>query len=150
MSETLLDFKNKFKTDELKIYETDYWLWSLRPHQATLGAGILSLKRECSSLGKLELEEFTDLNNIIKVIETTSKKLFNYDIMNYLMLMMVDKQVHYHVIPRYESEIEFFNNTWKDITWPAVPNLAGDALKMGKLLDITSYIKDNIKLNLNN
>ncbi|MFJ8512846.1 hypothetical protein [Lysinibacillus xylanilyticus] len=145
MCKILSDFKSKFKTDELKIFETEYWLWSLRPHQATLGAGILSLKRECTSLGQLMQEEFTDLNNIIKVIEATNKQLFSYDIMNYLMLMMIDKQVHYHVIPRYEKEIKIFGDVWKDSSWPGVPNLAGDAIDMNKLKKISSYVKDNLK-----
>jgi len=98
MKNILTDFRNKFKIEELKIYESGYWIWSLRPHQATLGASILSLRRECPNFGGLAPDEYTDLNNIIKVIEKTLKQLFGYDIMNYLMLMMVDKQVHYHVI----------------------------------------------------
>ncbi|WP_409252130.1 HIT domain-containing protein [Bacillus sp. SCS-153A] len=145
MSNQLSNFKGKFKTEELKIYETEYWLWSLRPHQSTLGAGILSLKRECLTFGELKQEEFTDLNNVIKVIESTMKQLLRYDIMNYLMLMMVDKQVHYHVIPRYESETELFGEVWKDNTWPGIPNLSGDDLELDKLIEISSYIKDNLK-----
>ena len=107
MSIVMEDFNNKFKTEELKIYESKYWVWSLRPVQATLGSGVLSLKRECPVFSELNQEEFCDLKNIIKVIEKTLKITFNYDVMNYLMLMMVDNQVHYHVIPRYERTIDF-------------------------------------------
>jgi diadenosine tetraphosphate (Ap4A) HIT family hydrolase len=146
MSNQLTQFKNKYKTEELKIFETEKWLWSLRPHQATLGAGILSLKRECFTLGELMQEEFTDLNNIIKVIEATSKQLFGYDIMNYLMLMMVDKQLHYHVIPRYGGGINLFGQVWVDGSWPGVPNLAGDDLDINMLTQISSYIRENLKL----
>ena len=77
VSKTMDDFKSKFKIEELIIYETDYWIWSLRPVQATLGAGILSLKRECATFGELVSKEFADLNNIIKVIEPTLKNTFN-------------------------------------------------------------------------
>lgn len=146
MGKTMDEFNNKFKVVELRIYETDYWNWSLRPHQVTLGAGILLLKRECSTLAELSQDEFSDLNNIIKVIEPTLKNTLNYDIMNYLMLMMVDKQVHYHVIPRYANQIVLFNEIWKDNAWPGVPNLAGEALDINKLVNICSYIKNNIKL----
>jgi len=144
MSEVLTDFKRKFKTEELKIYETEYWLWSLRPHQATLGAGILSLKRECPSFGELNQEEFSDLNNIIKVIEDTISQVFRHDIMNYLMLMMLDKQVHYHVIPRYEKEVVLFGDVWKDSSWPSIPNLAGNPLEFDKLIEISSFIRNNL------
>jgi diadenosine tetraphosphate (Ap4A) HIT family hydrolase len=146
MREILTDFRKKFKTEELKIFETDHWLWSLRPHQSTLGAGILSLKRECATFGELMPEEYMDLNNMIKVIEGTLKQLFNYDIMNYLMLMMVDKQVHYHVIPRYQKDVELFENVWRDVSWPGIPNLAGDTLGKEKLIKISSYIKSNLKV----
>jgi len=142
----LREFQEKFKVNEFKIFETDYWIWSLRPVQATLGAGILSLKRECATFGELVPEEFADLDNIIKVIEQTLRNTFNYNIMNYLMLMMVDKQVHYHVVPRYENQVEFLGDEWKDTAWPGVPNLAGETLKISKLNDICSYIKTNLNI----
>ena len=137
-------FNNKFMVNELKIYETDYWIWSLRPVQATLGAGILSLKRECAIFSELKQEEFSDLNNIIKVIEKTLKKTFNYDVMNYLMLMMQDKQVHYHVVPRYERTIDYVKLSWKDSGWPGVPDLAGDEMEINILHEIRDAIKENL------
>lgn len=140
----LSEFEKKFKTDEFLIYESKYWVWSLRPVQATLGAGVLSLKRECPEFSELNQEEFCDLKNIIKVIEKTLKQTFNYDIMNYLMLMMVDKQVHYHVIPRYERTINFAGISWKDSGWPGVPNLAGNELDMRELHEIQNAIKENL------
>src|SRR5690606_37151179 len=116
----LREFQEKCKVNENKIYETDYWIWSLRPRQATIGAGILSLKRECGSFAELEQEEFADLNNIIKIIEPALKRSFNYDVINYLMLMMFDKHVHYHIFPRYEKPLEILGETWKDENWPAL------------------------------
>ena len=149
MKEIIKNFKEKFKTEELKIYETEYWLWSLRPHQSTLGASILSLKRECPTLGNVKVEEFEDLKKMINVIEDTMKETFNYDIMNYLMLMMVDKQVHYHVIPRYERESEFDGDIWKDSCWPSLPNLSGEELELNKIKKLSAYIKECLKINNN-
>lgn len=140
----LKDFQEKFKVNEYKIYETEHWAWSLRPHQATIGAGILSLKRECATLGELEQEEFSDLNNIIKVIESTLKNIYNYDVINYLMLMMMDKQVHYHIFPRYENSVKFLNEIWKDENWPAVPVLLGQPLTDEKLQEIILFIKSKV------
>ena len=139
-------FNNKFMVNELKIYETNYWIWSLRPVQATLGAGVLSLKRECAIFSELKQEEFSDLNNIIKVIEKTLKKTFNYDVMNYLMLMMQDKQVHYHVVPRYERTIDYIKLSWKDSGWPGVPNLGGDEMDINILHEIRDAIKENLTI----
>ena len=144
MNKVMDEFRNKFKIEDFLIYESKHWVWSLRPVQATLGAGLLSLKRECPVLSELNQEEFCDLNNIIKVIEKTLKATFKYDIMNYLMLMMVDKQVHYHVIPRYERTMEFAGISWKDSGWPGIPNLAGNELDIHELHEIQNAIKENM------
>jgi diadenosine tetraphosphate (Ap4A) HIT family hydrolase len=144
MSRLIKDFNLKFKTKELLIYESKYWIWSLRPNQVTLGTGLLSLKRECADFSGLIQEEFCDLKNIIQVIERTLMITFNYNILNYLMLMMVDKQVHYHVIPRYESDIDFGGILWKDSAWPAVPDLTGDNSSMQVLYEIQKTIKENL------
>ncbi len=144
VNDNFLRFQEKFIISGLKIYETKYWIWSLRPVQVTLGAGVLSLKRECLTLSELNQEEFSDLNNVIKIIEKTLKRAFDYDVMNYLMLMMVDKQVHYHVIPRYERTMDFEGLSWKDSGWPGVPNLAGNETDMKILYKIKDEIEDNL------
>ena len=43
------------------------------------------------------------------------------------MLMMVDPDVHYHVIPRYEGAKEFGGQQFADHGWPGPPAL-GQAL----------------------
>ncbi len=144
MKNILTEFQAKFKVKEYKIYETKHWIWSLRPHQATLGAGILSLKRECPAFSELKSEEYADLNNIIKVIEPALMKAFNYDVINYLMLMMFDKHVHYHIFPRYETSIEISGKTWKDENWPAIPPLMGELLPVNEARILINTIKNSI------
>jgi diadenosine tetraphosphate (Ap4A) HIT family hydrolase len=146
MSNILKDFKGKFKLNDLTIYESEHWVWSLRPSQVTIGSGILSLKRECIALSNLNENEFSDLSNIINVIEGTLKGLLGYNIMNYLMLMMVDKQVHYHVIPRYKSEVNLFGVCWRDDCWPGIHNLLGGENELELLINITNHIKKNLIL----
>ena len=43
---------------------------------------------------------------------------------NYLMLMMVDPYVHFHVLPRYREPQEFRAVTFADKGWPGTPDLA--------------------------
>ncbi len=64
--------------------------------------------------------------------------------MNCLMLMRVDKQIHYYVILRYENEVEFLNKTWKNNLWTGVYNLPGNSLDT--LMRITSIIKNHLVL----
>lgn len=143
---SLVEFKQKFKVEDLKIYESSYWVWSLRPHQSVFGAGILSLKRGCQFLSQLEVEEFGDLKNIITVIEATLKEILNYDVINYLMLMMVDKHVHYHVFPRFKDKRNILGDVWIDETWPAVPNIVGETLSDERLNEILHYIRSKLIL----
>lgn len=138
-------FNEKFKVDDYKIYDTQHWTWSLRPHQATLGSGILSLKRECASLSEVTEAEFADLKKIVLIIEGSLSNRFDYDVINYLMLMMFDKQVHYHVLPRYENDREFNNQKWNDEQWPAIPPLMGEAVSDEKANELIQAIKETIK-----
>jgi len=44
-------------------------------------------------------------------------------IINYLMLMMVDPDVHFHVIPRYASVRQHAGVQYADAGWPGPPQL---------------------------
>ena len=50
------------------------------------------------------------------------------------MLMMVDREVHYHVLPRYANDQTHDGEVFFDPGWPAAPDLSagpeleGDAL----------------------
>jgi len=60
----------------------------------------------------------------VTAIETMLAKVVAYEKLNYLMLMMVDPDVHFHVIPRYSSERVHEGTTFPDAGWPGPPNLA--------------------------
>jgi diadenosine tetraphosphate (Ap4A) HIT family hydrolase len=46
-----------------------------------------------------------------------------YERINYLMLMMVDPHVHFHVFPRYEGARPFESASVEDKGWPGPPDL---------------------------
>ncbi len=123
-TKTLEEFTSKFQIENLKILSTKYWTWSVRPSQPTLGSGIISLNRYALHLSEVTKEEMADLGELVLKLENTIKSAFNYDIMNYLMLMMVDHHVHYHVIPRYNGTRKFADLEWVDNGWPVLPVLA--------------------------
>ncbi len=112
---TLGEFRAKFRVDELLVAKTNAWSWSVRPDQPTLGAGILSLNRFALRLSEVTPAEMAELGELIATLERAVKQAFpSYDIMNYLMLMMKDHYVHYHVVPRYPSPCTFMGLTWMD------------------------------------
>ncbi len=121
-------FNEKFNVNNYLIMESAYWHLSLRPFQPTLGSAILSLSRPCENFADITTEESADLKEIVSYIEKRLKLAFSYDKINYLMLMMVDPHLHFHVIPRYSQAIEFADSHWVDETWPTAPELGGKAL----------------------
>lgn len=144
MSKNFMDFQAKFRLPELVIAETDHWRWSIRPEQATLGAGVLSAKRAVEEFSGITEEESSDLGKMIKLIENTLKKTFPYNRINYLMLMMVDFQVHFHVIPRYDHNIDFAGLSWMDAGWPTPPVLDADPVSDEILFAVRDELKRNV------
>lgn len=119
----MLEFRNKFRIEDLLIKRVGGWNISLRPVQITLGALILSLDRPCPDMGGLTFDESLELGEAFKVIQNLFTQTFKPDKINYLALMMVDHQVHFHVIPRYESERVFEEEKFADRDWPNPPDL---------------------------
>jgi diadenosine tetraphosphate (Ap4A) HIT family hydrolase len=103
--------------------EYDYWLVLLREPQATLGSLVLCAKPEVTRFSSLSREAFAEMGAVVGDIECALKAAFAYDKINYLMLMMVDPNVHFHVIPRYAEPRSACGLTIPDAGWPALPNL---------------------------
>ncbi len=118
-------FIEKFKVNELMIKKTKFWSISLRPFQPTLGCLVLSLNRPCKSFSDITENEGADLSSATKIIENTLTSAFSFDKINYLMLMMIDEHVHFHVIPRYSNTKEFNGENWVDNNWPKPPEIMG-------------------------
>lgn len=117
------DFLKKFRIQELLIIEFESWIVSLRPQQLTLGSLILSLKRKCDNIGDLQEEEAAELYKVFSDLKKMYSSTFKPDKINYLLLMMVDNQVHFHVIPRYENSVHFEGVIFNDSEWPKPLNL---------------------------
>ena len=111
------------------VAETESWLVLVRPKQPTFGALVLVCKEEAEAFSSLSPAAFADLSVAVKGIERTLKRLTAYEKINYLMLMMVDRDVHFHVIPRYEGAREHDGRSYPDAGWPAQPAL-GEAVDL--------------------
>lgn len=111
----------------IKSYK--YWELLVRPQQPTLGSLVLICKENVHQYSDISTEAAAEQAIIFADIETVLKKRFDYSKINYLMLMMVDPAVHFHIIPRYEFPIEFCGQLFEDKEWPKPPNLS-DALAL--------------------
>ena len=119
-----LKILKKFAYPEMLIKEYNNWYLLLRADQVTIGSLVLICKDEVGAYSDISVDSNKEFYSIIQEIENSLKRLFNYSKINYLMLMMVDNIVHYHIIPRYENDIELFNVNYKDSCWPNPPDLS--------------------------
>jgi diadenosine tetraphosphate (Ap4A) HIT family hydrolase len=114
----------KFGYPGTLIAEYLHWLVLLRPDQPTLGSLVLAARGEERSFAALPPAAFAELRTAVSDIETALAAAIGCERINYLMLMMVDPHVHWHVIPRYEGAREQAGLVFRDAGWPKVPQLA--------------------------
>jgi diadenosine tetraphosphate (Ap4A) HIT family hydrolase len=130
----------KFGWPASLVREFTHWLVLVRPAQPTLGSLVLAAKSEATAFGELPGEAHAELKLVISTIETALAALVCFKRINYLMLMMVDPYVHFHVIPRYEGVRTLGDLTLPDHGWPGIPVLS-DALvlapeQLARLVDV--------------
>ena len=125
----------RFGYPETLIREYDHWFVLLREPQATLGSLVLCAKSDATEFSALSRQTFEEMSTVVGDIECALKAAFDYDKINYLMLMMVDPNVHFHVIPRYSEARSACGLTIPDPGWPAIP-------KLGEAREITPIERD--------
>jgi diadenosine tetraphosphate (Ap4A) HIT family hydrolase len=125
MNETIL----RFGHPDTLIADYDHWVVLLRPAQPTLGSLVLAAKSEARRFPGLPHEAFGELQKATADIERALGASVRHAKINYLMLMMADPHVHFHVIPRYEGEREACGVKVADAGWPKVPAL-GEAVEL--------------------
>lgn len=111
----------KFGYPETCVKEFQHWVVVLRPQQVTLGSLILICREDVTAFSQISVEAFSEFPEIIREIETSVSRAFAYNKINYLMLMMVDPEVHFHVIPRYDAARTFSQQQFLDQGWPGPP-----------------------------
>ena len=100
-----------------------HWVVLLRPQQVTAGSLILAAKSEATAFGMLPKEAFIELGVAVADIEAALHRVVAFERINYLMLMMVDPHVHFHVIPRYSGSRPLAGIDIADHGWPGPPDL---------------------------
>ncbi len=115
----------KFGYPRSLVREFEHWVVLLRPAQVTLGSLVLAAKSDATAYGALPPEAFAEQAEVVAAIEAALKAFCDYERINYLMLMMVDPNVHFHVIPRYSGPRSWGGLEFADAGWPGPPQLAG-------------------------
>ena len=131
----------RFGYPDTLIREYDHWLVLLREPQPTLGSLILCEKSDATEFANISTASFQEMSVVVGDIERALKAAFSYEKINYLMLMMVDPNVHFHVIPRYSEPQSACGLTIADPGWPVVPQL-------GVAQEITAAERDALKAHI--
>lgn len=115
--------ETKFGDPQTRIAQTACWTVLLRPKQPTLGSLVLVCREPVRQFSALSPAAFVDLGHVVRGVEAMLKLVIGYERINYLMLMMVDPDVHFHVIPRYAGSRQHAGVEYPDAGWPAQPQL---------------------------
>jgi diadenosine tetraphosphate (Ap4A) HIT family hydrolase len=136
----------KFGYPASLIKEFDHWVVLLRPAQVTLGSLVLAARSQAGAYSELPREAFAEQADAVAAIETALRSFVSYERINYLMLMMVDRQVHFHVVPRYSDMRSWGGLDFPDQGWPGPPRLdAAMQLDDRQLTDLVSEITSNFR-----
>lgn len=133
----------KFGDPDTRIAQHGSWLVLLRPRQVTLGSLVAVCTEPVQAFGALSPQAFADLREAVGAAERALKRLFSYDRLNYLMLMMVDPDVHFHILPRYAAAPMFAGHGFPDLDWPGPPDVSrGTLLEAPVQRQLRNLIKD--------
>ena len=130
----------KFGYPKTLLRDYRHWVLLLRPAQVTAGSMILAAKGEAKAYGDLPAAAFTEQATIIAELEQMLKNTVNPEKTNYLMLMMVDPHVHFHIFPRYQGDRSIAGLVLTDHGWPGPPDLKSavelDSITLGRAVEV--------------
>lgn len=107
--------KPEWKQGELKVY--DHWISSVSTRQHTLGSCVIKARRQgVERISELTEEELKELTLAMKELEMALQQhpAFVPNRFNYLQLGNSLHQLHFHMIPRYQTNREFAGLVWED------------------------------------
>lgn len=134
----------KFGFPHTLVAEFAHWVVLARPAQPTLGSLVLAARSDATAFGDLPVEAHAELKTVTAAVEAALASAVSYARLNYLMLMMVDPHVHFHVIPRYEGAREWQGREFVDCGWPKVPDLGhAVALEGDDLAGLVAWLKEH-------
>lgn len=105
------------------VHEYRHWVVMIRPVQPTLGCTVIAAKSDGKSLGALSARAAAELPGVIRDFEVAILRIAPACRFNYLALMMVDPNPHFHAIPRYAEPVPACDTVFSDEAFPQPPDL---------------------------
>lgn len=113
----------RFGWPETRVAEFEHWAVMLRPQQPTAGALVVACKEPATAFSRISAQAFAEFGSVVAAVEGMLARAVGYDKVNWLMLMMVDPHVHFHVLPRHETPRTLAGLEIADAGWPGPPAL---------------------------
>jgi len=110
--------RSSFGYPDMVIREFSHWVVLLRKPQITFGSLILLCKEDVVYYSDVSEDAMINFRSVIRCLEKSFIGAYPVKLFNYLMLRMVDPEVHFHVFPRYDSPLRYSTTTFKDVAWP--------------------------------
>jgi diadenosine tetraphosphate (Ap4A) HIT family hydrolase len=103
--------------EETLVEADPTWTIAVNMNQNLLGKAMVLLNRRCQSVTELTVAEWTDLHAQLRRLRVALDILFEPDQYNYAFLMNRDRQVHLHIVPRYETVRQWLGQQFEDPHW---------------------------------
>ncbi|MBA3774137.1 MAG: HIT family protein [Ramlibacter sp.] len=113
----------RFGYPHANVREYDHWVVLIRPVQPTPLSCVIAARAEVESLGALSRAAAGELPEVIRAFEATVRVLAPAQKFNYLALMMVDPNPHFHALPRYADSVRLGGIDYRDELFPKPPDV---------------------------
>ena len=113
----------RFEYPKALVQEYEHWVVLFRPIQVTPLSCVIAARAEVTSLGALDAAAGAELPRVIRDYEASVGHLLPAEKFNYLALMMVDPNPHFHAIPRYPRPIVVGTHPFTDTAYPKPPDI---------------------------
>ena len=145
MSSRIWDPEDKYKDAVIKEYS--HWVVEVSFRQHTLGCFIIFAKRRIEKISELTNQELVKLRDVMSEIENVLKIApeFNPDRFNYLQMGNALRHLHFHLIPRYETQRNFDGKEWNDETFGHPPVWSKTEVSRDLVIKIKETIQKYLK-----
>jgi diadenosine tetraphosphate (Ap4A) HIT family hydrolase len=137
-------FADTFSADTLTLFKTDLWSVLIRKGQSTLGSLVLAANRNFISAAEMTPEEAAEFPHVVGRLEGALRSAFNFDKINYVCLMMVDRHYHFHVYPRYETPRIYDGVEYIDEAWPRPVSIAVPPSDEAFLIKLRDHLRTHL------
>ena len=118
--------------------------WCMGFHAEGLSKESAAANRNFISAAEMTPEEAAEFPHVVGRLEGALRSAFNFDKINYVCLMMVDRHYHFHVYPRYETPRIYDGVEYIDEAWPRPVSIAVPPSDEAFLIKLRDHLRTHL------